>query len=64
MKKNSNAICVNGNKIYFNIRLKEYPGQGGIFRIKNYAIFPFITDDMVEMLYQYEYKGITFRDKP
>ena len=59
----SMAIFVNGNKIYYRAHLNKYSGQEGIFRIKNFATFPFVTDGVIQMFSQFDHKGINFSDE-
>jgi hypothetical protein len=61
-ERKSTTMCVNGRNIYVNAYLKEYSGPDGIFRIKNYAVFPFVTEGMIQIIKQFDHKGITFRD--
>jgi hypothetical protein len=62
-EKKSTTLCViNRKNIYVNAYLKEYSGPDGIFRIKNYSVFPFVTEGMIQIIKQFDHKGITFRD--
>jgi hypothetical protein len=62
-EEKSTTLCViNGKNIYDNAYLKEYSGPDGIFRIKDYNVFPFVTEGMIQIIKQFDHKGITFRD--
>ena len=61
-EKKSTTLCINGKNIYLNAYLKEYSGPDGFFRIRDYAVMPFVTEEMIQIIKQFNYKGIAFRD--
>ena len=61
-KNSTNFFIVTGHKIYSTVQLKEYSGSQGFFRITNFNAFPFVTDDVIRFIKQFDYKGIAFSD--
>jgi len=61
-EEKSTTMCINGKNIYVNVYLNEYSGPDGVFRIRDYAVIPFVTEGMIQIIKQFDYKGIAFRD--